>query len=251
MSQPVNGSASSTSGGGAFLNLPAPRPGVLTLLSGGLDSAIMIGLAVDRGDPVTPLYIRQGFVWEDEEEAAVRSYLDALSRLAPGAIAPLLVSTLSAPRRFAGVWAVDAGTPAPGADSPDEAVYLPGRNLALLTQAAMEAYSQGLQRIQMGSLSGNPFPDATAAFFRSFEASVFEAMRWRLSVEAPLAHLTKTEALELGIRYPLDRTMSCIRPQRGMHCGVCNKCEERRRAFLRAGLPDPTRYRGVWKGEAD
>lgn len=233
-----------------FIDLPPERPGVVALLSGGLDSAVMAGLAVDRGDPILPLFVRQGFVWEDEEETAVRRFLEGLGAYAPGLVHPLLVSTVSAPRELAGGWAVDPALPAPDARSVDEAVYLPGRNLGLLTQAALVAYTHGLTRIQMGALSTNPFPDATPAFFRSLENSVFESMRWRVRVETPLGNLTKIETLELGLRYRLETTLSCIRPVAGVHCGICNKCEERRVAFLRARVPDPTRYRTSHGGSA-
>lgn len=242
MSDQRNGHHPADRTASAWLKLPRRTPGVVALISGGLDSAVMLGLALDRGDRVLPLYVRQGFVWEDEEEAAVRRFLGALQRRAPAGLMEFQVSRLSAPRRFVGAWALDADRPAPAADSPDEAVYLPGRNLGLLTQAALAAYSHGLGRIQIGALSGNPFPDATPAFFRAFERCVAEAMRWRVGIEAPLGRLTKTETLELGLRFPLDRTLSCIRPCGGAHCGRCNKCEERRLAFRRAGLPDPTHY---------
>jgi 7-cyano-7-deazaguanine synthase len=248
MADARNGSHPPAASPNGALNAPDSRAGVLALLSGGLDSAIMVGLAIDRGDTVFPLYVRQGFLWEDEEERAVRRFLAALDRPARGRIEPLLLTTLSAPARFAGDWALDASRPAPAADSADEAVFLPGRNLALLTQAALAAWAHGLSRIQLGSLSTNPFPDATAEFFRAFERSAFEAMRRPLRVELPLGRLTKTEALELGSRFPLELTLSCIRPLDGMHCGACNKCAERQLAFGRARLADPTAYIQPVKG---
>lgn len=225
-----------------FIDLPRRRSGAVILISGGLDSAVMAGLAVERGDPIFPLFVRQGFVWETEEEAAVRRFLAELASQFPGRVNPLLVSTLSAPSTLAGDWAMDPNGSAPGPTCPDETVYLPGRNLALLTQGALAAYVNGLERIQIGALSSNPFPDATPEFFRSFEKSVHEAMRWRVHVEVPLGHLTKTEALELGFHFRLELSLSCIRPVASSHCGNCNKCEERRVAFIRAGLPDPTHY---------
>lgn len=225
-----------------FLSLPDSRPGILALLSGGLDSAIMVGLAAERDCHIVPLYLRQGFVWEDEEEAAVRRYLSKLRQQLPGGIDSLRVGHLSNPEEPTTAWARDAEHPAPDVVSPDEAVYLPGRNLALLTQAAFAAYTGGLTRIQLGALSSNPFPDATPAFFRAFERSVEKAMCWPIHVETPLGHLTKTETLELGYHFPLEETVSCIRPVGGRHCGACNKCEERRVAFRRAGLPDRTHY---------
>ena len=48
--------------------------------------------------------------------------------------------------------------------------------------------------------------------------------------------------MRLGRDYPLGLTFSCIAPERGLHCGGCNKCAERQEAFRDAGMADPTRY---------
>jgi 7-cyano-7-deazaguanine synthase len=222
---------------------PIEREGAVVLLSGGLDSAIMAGMALERGDRIWPLYVRQGFVWESEEVAAVERFLQGFKGPERERLHGLRVSTFSAPEGYSSRWALDRSCPAPDAQTPDEAVYLPGRNLVLLTQASILAYAVGLRRVQLGILSGNPFPDARPAFIRAFEAAAREAMDRPIRVEIPLARLTKTEALERGARFDLRNTISCLRPQSGLHCGVCNKCAERRKAFARAGVPDPTVYR--------
>jgi 7-cyano-7-deazaguanine synthase len=61
-------------------------------------------------------------------------------------------------------------------------------------------------------------------------------------VRWPFAGLAKAEVLRLGRDLPLRHTFSCIRPAGGRHCGRCNKCAERRRGFVAAGLSDPTEY---------
>jgi 7-cyano-7-deazaguanine synthase len=48
--------------------------------------------------------------------------------------------------------------------------------------------------------------------------------------------------MQLGRELPLEHTYSCIRPVSGLHCGQCNKCAERQRAFAEAGMVDPTVY---------
>ena len=66
-------------------------------------------------------------------------------------------------------WAI-RGEP-PAYDTPDEDVYLTGRNLVLLTKAGVVAARQGAHRIALGPLSGNPFPDARPEFFASMANS--------------------------------------------------------------------------------
>lgn len=202
----------------------------------------MAGMSVERGDKIRPLYVRQGFLWEDQEAAVVRRFLASLKKAFPRSVLPLAEASSKVPPDYPSRWALDESDEVPGASTPDEAVFLPGRNLALLTQAAIHAQSNRGERIQIGVLSGNPFSDSTSEFFQAFETSVLRATGRAVRVERPIRCLTKTEVLEHGIRFDLRSTLSCIRPRDGVHCGACNKCSERRRAFQRAGLPDPARY---------
>jgi 7-cyano-7-deazaguanine synthase len=59
----------------------------------------------------------------------------------------------------------------------------------------------------------------------------------------PYQHLSKIEVLQRGRNMPLAQTWSCLRPIEGLHCGRCNKCAERQRAFAKAGLIDETQYK--------
>lgn len=227
---------------------PAERPGVVVLLSGGLDSAVLTGLALEEGVEVRPLYVRQGFTWEDEELRAARRFLAELGAESSGRLRPLCIATSLAADGSTGgegQWAVDTTIDAPDEASPDEAVYLPGRNLALLTQAAILAHAHGLKRIQIGVLGSNPFPDATDKFFAAFEAVAEAALATPIRVERPLASMSKSELLRRGAGFPLGETLSCLRPEVGLHCGRCNKCAERRRAFADAGVRDPSSYAAV------
>jgi len=58
----------------------------------------------------------------------------------------------------------------------------------------------------------------------------------------PYLGLAKAEVMGRGRDLPLGLTFSCLRPAGGRHCGACNKCAERRRAFADAGMTDPTAY---------
>ena len=68
------------------------------------------------------------------------------------------------------------------------------------------------------------------------------ALNDRLAVIRPYGHLHKRDVLARGRGLPLEWTFSCIRPVDGKHCGQCNKCAERRKAFADAGWTDPTAY---------
>jgi 7-cyano-7-deazaguanine synthase len=130
----------------------------------------------------------------------------------------------------------------PGAATPDEAVFLPGRNVFLLAKAIVWCHLRGIPAVALAPLESNPFPDATPRFFESFTALVNEAVEGRVQVLRPYAGLHKNDVMRRGQGLPLELTFSCIKPQSGKHCGRCNKCAERKRAFADAGLADPTPY---------
>jgi 7-cyano-7-deazaguanine synthase len=67
-----------------------------------------------------------------------------------------------------------------------------------------------------------------------------------LVIETPLINMAKAEIIAkgtgLGVDYSL--THSCYDPdQEGRACGACDSCLIRKKGFLDAGVPDPTRYR--------
>ena len=134
------------------------------------------------------------------------------------------------------------GSNIPGRDSADEAVYLPGRNLLLAVKAAIWCRLREIETLALGSLGSNPFPDCTPAFFQSLERVLNQAMDGKLRLIRPFDQLQKTDVLERGKHLPLHLTFSCINPVDGRHCGICNKCAERKKGFRDAGLADRTTY---------
>ena len=96
--------------------------------------------------------------------------------------------------------------------------------------------------LALAPLESNPFPDATPTFFAAYEAIVNQAICGAVRVIRPYQGLNKNDVIQRGRDLPLQWTFSCMRPLDGRHCGVCNKCAERRAAFAFAGCPDPTHY---------
>jgi 7-cyano-7-deazaguanine synthase len=211
------------------------------LLSGGLDSAVLAADALRRG-PITPIYVSVGFAWEAEE----RAMLAALFTRPPflGTRPPVALAFDMRDVYPAGHWAI-RGT-APAFDSPDEDVYLSGRNIILVSKASVYLATAGLApaRVLMGQLACNPFPDATPAFLDAIAHAMSLGLATTVDVETPLGRLRKADVirkgLELGV--PLQLTLSCMQPAGGLHCGRCSKCRERLNAFREAGQVDPARY---------
>ncbi len=224
------------------LRPPAPLPrdsAVCVLVSGGLDSAVLAHAMARRHARVFPLYVRTGLRWEPVEQYWLQRFLRAIR--VDGVIRPLTVARLPVGDVYGRHWSL-TGRGVPGARSADSAVYLPGRNLLLLSKAAVFCALREIPTVAMGPLKGNPFPDATPAFFRAFAKLATRALECPLRVLTPLARLSKTQVIRSGRGLPLELTFSCVRPVGRRHCGACNKCEERRRAFRAAGVPDPTAY---------
>jgi 7-cyano-7-deazaguanine synthase len=219
---------------------PADREKVCVLSSGGVDSAVLLRLMALEYPDVYPAYVRCGLAWEEVEISWLRRYIDAL---AEPRIRPLSVLELPTRDLYQNHWSV-TGAGVPDADSPDEAVYLPGRNLLLYAKAAVFAALNGIGDIASGQLAGNPFPDATPAFFAAMAKAAGTAVGMDLRIVTPLLKWKKHEVIREGWNLPLEYSFSCMNPVGGMHCGNCNKCFERKTAFAAAGVPDKTTYAG-------
>lgn len=221
---------------------PSPDGAAVMLVSGGLDSLFMMGEALVAGGSIVPVHVLQDALWENSETEALQKILSAL-RVEHGVrVGELLQMRMQFPPDFAARWAVDPAARIPGADTPDEAVYLPGRNLALLLAGALVAQSRQISSVRLGVLDGNPFPDGTDEFLRGFMELFFTATGYPVKITKPLAGTKKGYLIRKWSALPFSLTVSCLRPQGLTHCGDCNKCAERRRTFASAGLPDPTNY---------
>ena len=212
---------------------------VSVLASGGLDSSVLIAkLAADV--KVYPIYVRCGFAWEEMEIKVLQSFLDALHN---PHVMPITV--LSAPTAvlYGDHWSV-TGARVPAADEPDENTYLPGRNILLITLAAIWGSTHEVSRIAIGSLGSNPFPDATPEFFQTLARSLSMGLAHVVLIEAPLSGLHKEDLIKQFKDLPLELTLTCMDPRAGQHCGQCNKCFERQQAFHKAGVVDRTTYVG-------
>lgn len=220
-------------------------PPVAVLLSGGLDSAVLVVEEAARA-VVQPIYVSVGLAWEATERKAVSVFLAEGHRASN--VLPLTVLTVDMTDAYpAAHWAL-RGTP-PEYHTPDEDVYLPGRNIVLLGKAGILCGVRGLRRLVIGTLDHNPFPDATPAFRSAMARALSLGLNQAIEIDAPYAGLSKAAVIRrgqaAGVR--LDLTLSCMNPADEVsafprHCGLCSKCRERHDAFVEAGVPDTTDY---------
>jgi 7-cyano-7-deazaguanine synthase len=208
---------------------------VAVLASGGIDSAILCVDLLREFTRVHPLYVRFGLRWEEVELAGLGRFLQAAAR--PGLL-PLHVLEEPVADIYGDAHWSTGGDDVPDAETADDAVYLPGRNLLLAVKASVWCRLRGIEALAFGCLSANPFSDSTPEFFRSLEDAVNRALGGRIRLLRPYERLAKEDVLRRGAGLPLQYTFSCLRPLGGLHCGACNKCAERRRGFLAAGWPD-------------
>jgi 7-cyano-7-deazaguanine synthase len=220
-------------------------PSTVVLLSGGLDSAVLL-VHEARQRRVWPVYVSVGLAWEPLELAMVERFLSHPGL--PGTVEVLSRVEFTMRDVYAPThWAI-RGEP-PGYDTPDEEVYLAGRNLVLLAKAGVLAATKRAQRISLGPLAGNPFPDARPVFFDAMARALSLGLDREIEVATPFLRWSKEDVVRRGLELdvPLELTLSCMNPVAAgdgapLHCGQCSKCRERRDAFAAIGRADSARY---------
>lgn len=224
----------------------AGRPAAIILLSGGLDSATCLALAIAEGRHCCALSVRYGQRHEAE--------LGAARRLAASAGVEHVV--LDVDLRAIGGSALTSDDEIPRASSVEAvgqegipATYVPARNTILLSLAIALAEVRGASEVFIGvnALDYSGYPDCRPAFIESFERTANLATRAatqdgaELRVRAPLIERSKAQIISLAhdLGVDLAATVSCYDPRSDVACGTCDACLLRRRGFEEAGLADP------------
>ncbi|MDO4449387.1 MAG: 7-cyano-7-deazaguanine synthase QueC [Moraxella sp.] len=218
----------------------------VVLFSGGLDSTTCLYWARANFASVTAISFRYGQRHSSELKFAERiaKSLGVSHRIIDIDIAQLGGSALT-----------DTNINVPDYQGDTDSVpvtYVPARNTIFLSYALAVAEVTGASHIVIGvsSVDFSGYPDCRADFIHAFEvmanlATVAGRQGNRLSIVAPLQHLSKAETLKLGTSLGVDyaQTVSCYQADDdGRACGVCDSCALRKQGFSEAGMPDPTRY---------
>lgn len=217
---------------------PIKKGRVTVLTSGGVESSALLVKYSRKFQSVYPLYVKTGISWENSEIYWLKKLL---RKLRSRSIRPLTILELSMEDLYWHHWSV-TGKGVPGSDTDDSAVYLPGRNIILLSKAALFCAMNEIPTIVLGPLSATPFPDSAIRFFKKMQSALSEGLKFPIDIETPYLKLKKIEVLRKVSQAPWHLTFSCIQPKKHLHCGQCNKCAERKRAFKEAGVIDKTKY---------
>ena len=208
------------------------------LTSGGLDSSILIHYLLNKKYTVQPIYIQNGHVWEKAELFWLKKFLKTIRNLR---LKPLASLSLPTQDLYQAHWSL-TGKNTPGAKSHDKEVYLPGKNIFLIAKASVFCALKKIPLLALGPLKTNPFSDASPSFFKNIGQTCSQGLNYKLKILTPFLNRSKKEVMRLGSHLPLEFTFSCLAPKGLLHCGKCNKCMERKRAFRNSKLIDKTRY---------
>jgi 7-cyano-7-deazaguanine synthase len=225
-------------------------PSAIVLLSGGLDSTTALAIARSIGFDCYALTVRYGQLHHIEIAAAAHAAA-AFGAIAHHTVALDLSTLAKSALTSAGV-AVPKDRSAAQISSERDvpATYVPARNTVLLALALAWAESIGSTDIFVGVnvLDASGYPDCRPQFITAFEQLAQVATKaGGFTIHAPLIQMTKAEIIKRGMELGVDysATHSCYDPAAsGDACGRCDACTLRRKGFLDAGVPDPTRYQG-------
>jgi 7-cyano-7-deazaguanine synthase len=230
------------------MSLPGNGREAVVLLSGGLDSMVVAGLAAEAGYRVNALTIDYNQRHRIELEAARK--IAATLGAARHVILPLDL------RQFGGsALTDDIDVPKGGNDGGIPVTYVPARNLVFLSLTLAWAEALGARDICIGvnALDYSGYPDCRPEFIAGFAdlaelATKAGAQGGSFAIHAPLQYLGKADIAREAHRLGLDPAMSwsCYDPRPdGRPCGLCDSCRLRRAGFASAGLEDGLDYAGA------
>ncbi len=216
----------------------------VVLVSGGMDSAVVLAIARARGFETYALSVRYGQRHSAELDAAARNAASL------GAVAHKVVAV---DLRSIGGSALTADIDVP--EAPSEGIpvtYVPARNTIMLSVALGWAEVLGARDLFCGvnAVDYSGYPDCRPEFIAAFERLANLATKagvegGGLKVHAPLIAMSKADIVVEGLRLGVDfaQTVSCYQAdEQGRACGRCDACRLRAEGFVKAGAPDTTRY---------
>jgi len=220
----------------------------LILLSGGLDSATALAIAVDQGFRVTAMSFDYGQRHRVELE---KSRLLCEKYGIPHIIMSVPLDSIGGSALTDKALEVPDNTQESiGSDIP--ITYVPARNTIFLAIAAGYCEVNGIQDIFIGTnvVDYSGYPDCRPKFIEAMKAAITLGTRYadegkQFTIHTPLARMKKSEIIQKGIELGMDYslTSTCYNPdEEGNPCGRCDSCKLRLKGFREARLTDPLHY---------
>ena len=215
----------------------------VVLLSGGLDSATVLAIARDQGFQCYALSVDYGQRHRSELEAA-RKVAQSLHSHGHQIIKLDLTA-------FGGSALTDRTMEIPtnGEKTEIPVTYVPARNTIMLSLALAWAETLQSQDIFVGvnAVDYSGYPDCRPEYIQAFEQMANLATKAgvegkKLTIHAPLMHLSKKEIIQAGLALGVDYglTVSCYQAdETGRACGICDSCRIRKAGFAAVHIADP------------
>ena len=223
------------------------KPKAVILVSGGLDSATVLAMAVDQGYECYSLAFNYG-----QRHAAELAASETISKQFGAAQHKVIELDLSS---IGGSALTDNAIDVPEHEEGKEGIpvtYVPARNTVFLSIALGWAEVLEARNIFIGvnAVDYSGYPDCRPDYIRAYETMANLATKagvegHPLTIHTPLIDLTKAEIIRAGMALGVDysTTVSCYQAtEQGLACGKCDSCYLRKEGFTAAGHSDPTRY---------
>ena len=219
----------------------------VVLISGGLDSATTLAIALEMGYECYGLTVNYG----QRHVAELQSARKVTHEMRVKGHELINVDLT----KFGGSALTEDNISVPKNALSNEGIpvtYVPTRNTILLGLACSLAEAIGADSVFIGvnALDFSGYPDCRPDFIDAFQMVLNVGTKRGVEgnpvkIEAPLIRLRKAQIISIGesLGVPFADTISCYHPDRnGRACGACDSCILRREGFENAGIDDPTIY---------
>jgi len=219
---------------------------IVMALSGGMDSATLLGMLLNQQYEVHALSFYYGSKhnkWEIRAATDLLKYYQARDYLVSGH----KMDISNTMKEFKSDLLL-SGNDIPEGHYEDENMkqtVVPGRNMIFASIMAGYAESIGARAIALGVHSGDHhiYPDCRKDFIKALDSAIYLSSGKSVEVAAPLIDENKFSILMIGkvLSVPYHLTRTCYKDQE-LSCGKCGSCTERLEAFKLAKMNDPVMY---------
>jgi 7-cyano-7-deazaguanine synthase len=220
-----------------------PKPRVVVLVSGGMDSCVTAAIAAREFD-ISFLHLNYG---QRTERRELQAFHDIAAHYGVTSCLSVSMEHLAA---IGGSSLTDRTMDVTTADLHANGIptsYVPFRNANLLAVAVSWAEVLGAEAVYIGAVEedSSGYPDCRRSFYEAYNAVIREGTKpdTRIRIVTPLIEMSKAEIVKKGVdlNAPLHLTWSCYQSE-DVACGTCDSCALRLRGFQLAGVPDPIPY---------